>query len=107
MGMGMGGCGHPGILSVAGHGESRVAPDQVMISLGVTTQAPTAAQAMSDNSTRQQAVLDALKGAGVEGGGTHRNRLLAGNRRQPKPARLHQALTPGGSRSRPRSGSPA
>ena len=67
MGMGMGGCGHPGILSVAGHGESRVAPDQVMISLGVTTQAPTAAQAMSDNSTRQQAVLDALKGAGVEG----------------------------------------
>ena len=56
-GMGMGGCGHPGILTVAGHGESRVAPDQVMISLGVTTQAPTAAQAMSDNSTRQQAVL--------------------------------------------------
>ena len=37
MGMGMGGCGHPGILTVAGHGESRVAPDQVMISLGVTT----------------------------------------------------------------------
>jgi len=56
-GMGMGGCGHPGILTVTGHGESRVAPDQVMISLGVTTQAPTAAQAMADNSTRQQAVL--------------------------------------------------
>ncbi len=65
MGMGMGGCGHPGVLTVTGHGESRVAPDQVMISLGVTTQAPTAAQAMADNSTRQQKVLDTLKGAGV------------------------------------------
>ncbi len=64
----MGGCGHPGVLKVAGHGESRVAPDQVMISLGVTTQAPTAAQAMTDNSTRQQAVLEVLKSAGVEGG---------------------------------------
>lgn len=66
-GMDKGGCGRPGVLTVAGHGESRVAPDQVMISLGVTTQAPTAAQAMADNSTRQQAVLDTLKGAGVEG----------------------------------------
>ncbi|NHF71887.1 SIMPL domain-containing protein [Paracoccus xiamenensis] len=65
-GTGMGGCGHPGILTVAGHGESRVAPDQVMISLGVTTQSQTAAQAMTDNSARQQAVLDTLKGVGIE-----------------------------------------
>lgn len=64
---GMGSCAHPGILTISGHGESRVAPDQVMISLGVTTQSQTAAQAMTDNSTRQQAVLDTLTGAGVEG----------------------------------------
>lgn len=61
-------CAKPGILSVSGHGEARVAPDQVMISLGVTTQADTAAQAMQDNATRQQAVLDTLQGAGVDEG---------------------------------------
>ncbi|WBU63076.1 SIMPL domain-containing protein [Paracoccus aerodenitrificans] len=61
-----GGCGHPGMLTITGNGESRVSPDQVMISLGVTTQADTAAQAMQDNSSRQQAVLDTLTGAGVE-----------------------------------------
>ncbi|MDO5605800.1 MAG: SIMPL domain-containing protein [Paracoccus sp. (in: a-proteobacteria)] len=55
----------PGVLNVSGHGESRVAPDQAMISLGVTTQAETAAQAMQDNATRQQAVLDALREAGL------------------------------------------
>ncbi len=58
----------PGMLSVSGHGESRVAPDQVMISLGVTTQAPTAAEAMRTNSERQQSVLDTLKQAGVDEG---------------------------------------
>ncbi|WBU60967.1 SIMPL domain-containing protein [Paracoccus albus] len=60
-----GACAKPGILSVSGHGESRVAPDQVMISLGVTTQAETAAEAMRSNSERQQAVLDTLGEAGV------------------------------------------
>ncbi len=65
---GHGHCMMPGVLSVSGHGEARVAPDQVMISLGVTTQADTAAQAMQDNATRQQAVLDTLKQAGIEEG---------------------------------------
>lgn len=59
-------CGHPGMLTITGHGESRVAPDQVLISLGVTTQADTADQAMQDNSERQQAVLDTLASAGVD-----------------------------------------
>lgn len=59
-------CAKPGILSVSGRGEARVAPDQVMISLGVTTQAPTAAEAMRANSERQQSVLDTLKQAGVD-----------------------------------------
>ena len=63
-----GACAKPGILSVSGHGESRVAPDQVMISLGVTTQAETAAEAMRANSERQQAVLDTLSEAGVNQG---------------------------------------
>lgn len=61
-------CNMPAVLSVSGHGESRVAPDQMMISLGVTTQAKTAAQAMQDNADRQQAVLDALRQAGLADG---------------------------------------
>lgn len=63
-----GSCAKPGVLSVSGHGESRVAPDQMMISLGVTTQAETAAQAMRDNTDRQQAVLEALGQAGIGSG---------------------------------------
>ncbi|WBU58246.1 SIMPL domain-containing protein [Paracoccus sediminicola] len=59
-------CGHPGMLTVAGHGEARVAPDQVMISLGVTTQAETADAAMQQNSQQQDAVLRSLSDAGVE-----------------------------------------
>ena len=66
--------GHPGAqgmmphmakLTVQGHGESSVAPDQATISMGVTTQAATAAQAMADNAAKQQAVLDALRAQGI------------------------------------------
>lgn len=59
------GCSQPGMLTISGHGESRVAPDQLMISLGVTTEAPTAAEAMRANSERQTAVIDTLKQAGI------------------------------------------
>lgn len=59
-------CMRPGLLSISGHGESRIAPDQALVTLGVTTQADTAAQAMKDNTTRQQAVLDVLNQAGIE-----------------------------------------
>ncbi|MFV0293845.1 MAG: SIMPL domain-containing protein [Paracoccus sp. (in: a-proteobacteria)] len=54
-----------GSLSITGHGESRVSPDQMLITLGVSTQADTAAEAMSSNATSQQAVLDVLKNAGL------------------------------------------
>lgn len=66
--------GHPGghammphmaKLTVQGHGEASVAPDQATISMGVTTQAATAAQAMADNAAKQQAVLDALRAQGI------------------------------------------
>ncbi|MDO5642737.1 MAG: SIMPL domain-containing protein [Paracoccus sp. (in: a-proteobacteria)] len=63
---GHGSCARPGVLSVSGQGESRVAPDQMLISLGVTTQAETAAAAMQANAERQQSVLDELAGAGIE-----------------------------------------
>ncbi|MDO5658860.1 MAG: SIMPL domain-containing protein [Paracoccus sp. (in: a-proteobacteria)] len=54
-----------GRLSVTGEGTARVAPDLAQISLGVTTQADTAAGAMSENSEKQTAVMQALLGSGV------------------------------------------
>lgn len=61
--------GHPGTpatLSVSGEGSVQVAPDRAMVTVGVSTRADTARQAMADNAERQQAVIDAVKGQGIE-----------------------------------------
>ncbi|MFV0411522.1 MAG: SIMPL domain-containing protein [Paracoccus sp. (in: a-proteobacteria)] len=58
-------CMPPRAISVTGHGESQVAPDQMLISLGVTTQADTAAKAMADNTAQQLSVVNLLKDSGV------------------------------------------
>lgn len=52
-------------LNLAAQGETKAAPDMAAIGLGVTTQAPTAAQALSDNAARMSRVLAALKAAGI------------------------------------------
>lgn len=52
-------------LNVVGQGEARVAPDLAVITLGVTTQADSAAEAMQQNAQQQRAVIDALKEAGI------------------------------------------
>ncbi|MFI4936730.1 MAG: SIMPL domain-containing protein [Caulobacterales bacterium] len=52
-------------LDLAAYGEVQAAPDMATISLGVTTQAPTAAQAMADNARAMTAVLSALKAGGI------------------------------------------
>ncbi|ARJ69918.1 hypothetical protein B0A89_10050 [Paracoccus contaminans] len=54
-----------GIVRVWGEGQSMVAPDLATVSVGVTTQAPTAAQAMADNSARQARVIEAARGLGI------------------------------------------
>lgn len=54
-----------GIVRVSGEGQSMVAPDLATVSVGVTTQAPTAAQAMADNSARQARVIEAARGLGI------------------------------------------
>lgn len=63
-GMGMG-KGKAPIINVQGEGRASVAPDLATVSLGVTTQAPTAAQAMADNAARQTAVIEALRAQGI------------------------------------------
>lgn len=62
-----GGPMHAGTAKVTAQGEGRasVAPDLATVGLGVTTQAPTAAQAMADNAARQTQVIEALKAQGV------------------------------------------
>ncbi|HEU0161761.1 MAG TPA: SIMPL domain-containing protein [Rhizomicrobium sp.] len=52
-------------LSMGGHGEAKAAPDLVSINAGVTTSAPTAAAALSANTTRMKGVFAALTRLGV------------------------------------------
>lgn len=56
----------PSRLTVTGEGQSRVAPDMAVVQLGVTTQADSAAEAMRQNSDQQTAVIEALRGAGID-----------------------------------------
>ncbi len=53
------------ILDVTATGKTTRVPDLATIGAGVVTQAPTAAQAMSDNARQMAAVLAALKSAGI------------------------------------------
>jgi len=53
-------------LSLSAYGETRIAPDQATITLGVQTEAATAAEAMAQNRTRMNATVETLKRAGIE-----------------------------------------
>lgn len=53
-------------LNLSAHGETRIAPDQATITLGVTTQAATAAEAMRLNRERMTATVAALKAQRIE-----------------------------------------
>jgi uncharacterized protein YggE len=52
-------------FNLSAYGETRVAPDMATISLGVQTDAPTAAEALKGNNTRMNQVIAALRKAGV------------------------------------------
>lgn len=52
-------------LSLSAYGETRVRPDQATISLGVTTEAPTAAEAMRLNAVKMNQVIAAMKKGGI------------------------------------------
>jgi uncharacterized protein len=53
------------IISMPGHGVVKAAPDQVQITAGVSTSAPTAAQALTANTARMKGMFDALRKLGV------------------------------------------
>jgi uncharacterized protein YggE len=52
-------------FNLAAYGETRVAPDMATISLGVMTEAKTAAEALAANSARMNQVIAALRKAGL------------------------------------------
>ena len=52
-------------ISVAGHGEIQVTPDQATLTLGVQTKAQDAQAAMSNNSSKTSQVIAAIEGQGV------------------------------------------
>lgn len=54
----------PQIMTSA-FGETRMTPDKATISIGVQTRATTAASAAAQNSQKQRAVIEAIKGKGV------------------------------------------
>jgi uncharacterized protein len=56
----------PRSISISGHGEVQVVPDIAYVSIGVTTQATTAREALDANTKSMKSLLDALKSAGVE-----------------------------------------
>jgi uncharacterized protein YggE len=55
----------PRTISMTGHGEIRTTPDMAQVTAGVTTTAPTAAQALTANSARMKSVFAALEKLGV------------------------------------------
>ncbi len=56
---------HATTLNLSASGEEKLAPDMATISLGVTSEAPTAAHALSDNAAQMSQVMAALKAQGV------------------------------------------
>ena len=56
---------HATTLNLSAYGESKLSPDMATISLGVATEAATAARALSDNAARMAQVMAALKAQGL------------------------------------------
>ncbi len=56
----------PRTINVTGNAQVILSPDIAYISIGVHTEAPTAKDAVANSNTQTQAVIDAIKGQGVE-----------------------------------------
>lgn len=52
-------------IITTGTGEARMTPDRATVSIGVHTQAATAAKASAENARKQQAVIDTLRAMGI------------------------------------------
>ena len=52
-------------ITVVGQGSVQIQPDVAQVSIGVETSAPTVSEAVDENDSKMQAILDALKALGV------------------------------------------
>jgi uncharacterized protein len=59
-------CNHPRIISVTGNAEIRVAPDEVVLTLGVDSHDKDLSVAKADNDSRIKAFLNLVHAAGVD-----------------------------------------
>ncbi len=55
----------PRVISLTGHGESRMVPDMAVVNAGVSSEAATAAEALKANTEAMNKVMAALKGSGI------------------------------------------
>jgi uncharacterized protein len=53
-------------ISISGHGEVRAVPDLAVVSIGVSTQAATAREALDINTKSMKILIDTLKKAGID-----------------------------------------
>jgi len=84
--------GAPSRINVVGEGRVSLAPDTAMLTLTVTREAPTAKQALKENSAAMSKVLDAMRDEGIEkrdlqtsGFGIQPRYVYPGNRDGDKP----------------------
>jgi uncharacterized protein YggE len=52
-------------ITVVGHGEIKITPDVARVTIGVQSEGKDAATALADNTTKMQALIDAIKKAGI------------------------------------------
>lgn len=63
------------VIEALGEGVVRVPPDEAVLTLGVTTEGPTAHEAIEENARRMSAVVQALAAAGFSGPGVSSHTL--------------------------------
>ncbi|WP_162918433.1 SIMPL domain-containing protein [Taklimakanibacter deserti] len=56
----------PRLISLNGHGEVKAKPDMAVVNVGVTTQAQTAREALTQNTAAMEKVFASLKASGIE-----------------------------------------
>ena len=72
----------PGRITITGEGRADVAPDLASITLGVSSQGATAAEALATNSSQLAKVLERLKAQGIEGRDLQTSGLNLGPRQE-------------------------
>lgn len=67
-------------IALAGHGEVKVTPDMALITVGVLSQSATAGEALAENTKAMNAVMAAIKAAGIESNNVQTSNLSIASR---------------------------